>query len=115
MAYAKFYIYRNLHTGGFSIKHRGIVVKRDNFFIAENVMFKVNESGRQRVIKEKRKNVHAYTVCDKYIPARNKNSVDKLPIITYNPYKSAKFTCGNCSIEKAHKVLFKNGKCYLLE
>jgi hypothetical protein len=115
MNVAKFYIYRNLRTGGFSIKHHGRVIKRDNFFIAENVTFKVNESGRQRVIQEKRKNVHAYTVCDKYISARSKDKVDKLRIITYNPYKSANFTCEDCSIETARKVLFKDGKCYLLE
>lgn len=115
MSAAKYYIYRNLHTGGFSVKHRGIVVARDNCFTAVNVSFKVNEIGRQRVLKEKRKSVHAYTVSDKYIFASSTECVDKLPIITYNPYKSANFTCNKIAITNAQKVLFKNGKCYLIE
>jgi hypothetical protein len=112
---AKYYIYRNLHTGGFSIKHRGLVIARDNFFIAENVTFKVNEIGRQRVIREKRKNVHAYTVSDKYTFASNTESVDTLKIITYNPYTSSNFVCEGKNITSAEKVLFKGGHCYLLE
>ena len=111
---AKYYIYRNLHTGGFSVKYRGLVVDRQDSLIAENVTLKVNEIGRQRVINKKRKNVHAYVVCDKYISA-NKESIDKLPVITYNPYKSSQFTCGKDPITNAKKVLFKDQKCYLLE
>lgn len=111
---AKYYIYRNLHTGGFSVKYRGLVVDRQDSLIAENVTLKVNEIGRQRVINKKRKNVHAYVVCDKYISA-NKERIDKLPVITYNPYKSSQFTCGKDPITNAKKVLFKDQKCYLLE
>lgn len=114
---AKFYIYRNLHTGGFSIKQRGRVIDRDNFFIAKNVTFKVNELGRQRVIKEKRKNVHAYSVCDKYTFASNKDAdlVDRLSVVTYNPYVAGYFTCDGQKIENANTVLFCKGRCYLLE
>lgn len=114
---AKFYIYRNLHTGGFSIKLRGRVIDRDNFFIGEKVTFKVNELGRQRVIKEKRKNVHAYSVVEKYTFAANKDAdlVDSLPVITYNPYIAAYFTCNGVKITDAKKVLFHKGKCYLLD
>lgn len=112
---AKYYVYRNLHTGGFSIKLRGKVIDRDNLFIAENVIFKVNELGRNRVLCEKKKNVHAYVVCDKYTFAGNNECIDNLPVITYNPYKLANFVCGSVVITSAQKVLFKNGKCYLLK
>jgi hypothetical protein len=114
---AKFYIYRNLHTGGFSIKKRGLVVDRDNFFIAENVAFKVNEMGRRRVILDKKKNVHAYCVSDKYSYCKfgSMKKIDSLPVITYNPYIAANFNCNGYLINNASKVLFKNGKCYLLE
>jgi hypothetical protein len=114
---AKYYIYRNLHTGGFSIKLRGRVIDRDNFFLAENVVFKVNEAGRQRVIKDRKKNVHAYSVCDKYTFAANKDAdkVDKLKVVTYNPYASKHFMCAGKPIEKADKILFYQGKCYLYE
>lgn len=114
---AKFYIYRNLHTGGFSIKFRGRVIDRDNFFIGENVIFKVNELGRQRVIREKRKNVHAYSVAERYTFANDSDAklIDKLKIITYNPYIASHFVCDDVKITGARRVLFHNGKCYLLD
>ncbi len=112
---AKYYIYRNLHTGGFSIKLRGRVIDRDNWFIADGVTFKVNESGRQRVITEQRKNVHAFIVADKYTFAGNTDKIDRLEVITYNPYVHSYFTCNGKEITHARKVIFKQGKCYLLE
>jgi len=112
---AKYYIYRNLHTGGFSVKFLGKVIDRDNFFIAEGISFKVNEYGRQRVIMERRKNVHAYVVADKYTFAGNNDKVDGLDIITYNPYTNNYFTCNGKKITHAKKVIFKQGKCYLIE
>lgn len=114
---AKYYIYRNLRTGGFSVKYRGRVVDRDNFFIGKNVTFKVNETGRQRVIREKQKNVHAYSVVERYMFAANKDLdlVDSLPVIAYNPYTAAYFTCNGNKITEANKVLFHNGRCYLLD
>ena len=59
-----FYVYRNLHTGGFSVKQGGRVVQRPHVFAGGPATFKVNEAGRQRVIHEKRKNVHAYVVLE---------------------------------------------------
>lgn len=110
---AKYYVYRNLHTGGFSIKYKGLVVDRSNQFVAENVTFKVNEKGRQRVIKEKSKNVHAYVVCDNYKNAEDK-SIKNLRTITYNPYVNDSFMCNKERIFTAKSVFLKNGKCYLL-
>ena len=111
---AKYYIYRNLRTGGFSVKRRGRVVDRQQSLTAEHITFKVNEIGRQRVIKEKQKNVHAYIVCDKYY-LYDRTEVDKLKIITYNPYKSSSFTVDSKEIATAEKVICRNGKCYLLK
>lgn len=108
---AKYYIYRNLHTGGFSIRHRGLVIERANDIVAENVTFKVNDGGRQRVIREKSKNVHAFVVCDKYIVG--KESIDNLKVVSYNPYKSGTFKCDNMPILSARRVLLTNTKCYL--
>ena len=112
----KYYVYRNLHTGGFSIKRRGLVIDRGNSFVAENVTFKVNMGGRKRVISEKRKNVHAYAICDKYncCELDTKNTFDKTNVITYNPYIAASFTCNGREITHAEQVLFLDGKCYLI-
>jgi len=108
-----FYIYRNLHKGAtFSIRERGIVVDWQEAFVAYNCHFKVNEKGRQRVIRERHKNVHAFVVADRYLPYDVDTSV-LLPI-TYNPYVANTFMCGNEPINTAATVAFKGGRCFLL-
>jgi hypothetical protein len=59
------FVYRNLHQQVWSIKalegnHKGRVIAHAPFVqLSGKIQFKVSESGRQRVIREKRKNVHA--------------------------------------------------------
>lgn len=114
MKVAKYYIYRNLHTGGFSVRYRGRVVNRLDKFTAINVKFKVNDSGRKRVIGDGRKNVHAFVVADKYKGLINSEcELDKLVRITYNPYIDTQFKCQCKDIYSAREVVFNNGCCYL--
>ncbi len=115
---AKYYIYRNLHTGGFSVKYKGRVIDRLNTMRATGVTFKVSEKGRQKVISEKRKNVHAFVVADKYTKERWPivpviMDVDDSIKIRYNPYKGAHFTCNGFDIHSAREVVFQNGYCLL--
>jgi len=113
---ARYYIYRNLRTGGFSVKYRGKVIDRLHTFAAYNAELKVNELGRQRVIKEGQKNVHAYVVCDKYeskkYPILKIGTVDKYKKITYNPYRDTQFVCRGKKIYKAKRIVFQNGQCF---
>ncbi len=114
---AKYYIYRNLHTGGFSVRYKGRVIDRFTDvgnIVAENVTFKVNELGRNRVIYQRRKNVHAFAVCDKYKKDYTYD-YDDSEVISYNPYKSSFFTYKNCSIFFSRRVMFRRGKCYKLD
>lgn len=83
-------IYKNLHNGLFSVMQNNLVVAHIESFILNNVTFKVNESARQKVLKEKKKNVHAFITgllnnvnCDM--------SYSRLSAITYNPYKASNF------------------------
>ena len=79
-------IYKNLHNGLFSVKQGGLVVAHLESVLLASVSFKVNESGRIRVIREKRKNVHAFIVG--YILNVNHTPMSLLKrAITYNPYK----------------------------
>lgn len=110
---AKAYIYRNLRTGGFSVKYKGRVVHRGNWFRASDVEFKVSEAGRQRVLKEKQKNVHAYAVAD--LVWVSDEIFDNLTEITYNPYVNTQFMCEGKEINKANDILFKDGRCYRIE
>ena len=81
---AKYYIYRNLNKGGFSVKYRGLVVDRPDAFSAKEVEFRVSKAGQERARKEQRRNVHAYLVCDKY----NKIN-DKIEYFDYDNFDQA--------------------------
>lgn len=114
---AKHYIYRNLRTGGFSVRHRGLVADRfhpDDTSAAFGVSFKVNELGRQRVLHERQKNVHAFVVAEGYATCLPAQDEGKYPEIKYNPYTRDCFTIYGAKIETAEIVLFARGKCYLV-
>ena len=54
------FVYRNLANKLFSLRDKqGIVIAHADTLFLTNCEFKVSEAGRQRVLKEKRKNVHA--------------------------------------------------------
>lgn len=85
-------VYRNLHTGGLSIRQNGKVVAHTEpgeyieLLIPEMI---VQKGGRERVIREGKKNVHAWIRgllmpgAGTIYPARNP--------LTYNPYKHRMF------------------------
>lgn len=88
----KVFVYFNLHKKVFSVKalegaQKGRVIAHQNALTLRDVTFKVSEAGRQRVLREQRKNVHAGVVgywdgsVDPVIQEVNDIAV------TYNPYK----------------------------
>ena len=108
-----FYIYRNLHRGdSFSIRQRGKVVDRLTDLVAYDVRFSVSEAGRQRVLRERQKNVHAFVIAERYF--EKFFLVNDMIPITYNPYEGETFMCGGKPIHKAHAVAFNCGRCYLI-
>lgn len=121
----RFKIYRNLHKGNFSIQgyvksKKGYrIVDRVSSAILEIVTFRVYESGRQRVLRERRKNVHAFVTPVSYDVKVMKNyDVSKLREIYYNPYKHETFVykdTGEPVYGVLSKVLLKNNKVYELK
>ena len=90
---AKYYIYRNLNRGGFSIKHKGLVVDRVKSFEALNVEFRVSDASQSRARRQKSRNVHAYIVCEEY---NNGDAVRDWEILKadkvhYNPFYTDTF------------------------
>jgi hypothetical protein len=115
-----FRVYRNLHKGNFSIqsyveeKQGYRVTDRASSVMLEDCRFKIYESGRQNVIKEKRKSVHAYVEPMSYNHFKNEVDVSKFREIYYNPYKYDSFVYKD-NLEKANKVnrvLAYNNKLY---
>lgn len=102
-------VYKNLHNGKFSIvslepTYKNRVIGYADEITLSNVSFKVSKAGRERVLREKRKNVHAYVIgsveaiqgfefrlldikkSDKTVYFDNQ--------VRYNPYKFETFVVG---------------------
>lgn len=94
----KVFVYWNLHRGLWSVKalegpQKGRVIDRVSEILLTDVEGKVSEAGRQRVLRERRKNVHAGIVGTLYHEARSESKLikDIGDRITYNPYKYREF------------------------
>lgn len=118
-------IYRNLHKGNFSVQgyvkdKKGYrIVDRVSAAILTNVTFKVSESGRKKVIREQRKNVHAFVVAEDYdVKILQIFDLSKLRELYYNPYKHDSFVYKDSGESLSGKVLNKvliiNNKVYQL-
>lgn len=87
-------IYFNIPKKTFSLQRkingRWKVVEYVNFFKLENAKFIVSEKGRQRVLKNKRKNVHAYITGEK--TDKGIEEGHEFSDIRYNPYEMKSFT-----------------------
>jgi hypothetical protein len=94
-------IYRNLHKQEYTVQHyikgkgwRKLTGAKN--IVCKNVSFKVYESGRQKVINERRKNVHAYVLADTFYETNSPTvSLEYITGVrgsaTYNPYKYSGF------------------------
>ena len=90
----KVFCYWNIHKHTWSIRamegpKRGLVIGHSDTVLLSNVVPKVSQAGRERVLREKRKNVHAgivgtleHTEGEGYFPGLQ---------VTYNPYKYTEF------------------------
>ena len=112
---AKFYMYRNLHTGGFSIKQHGLVYDRGDLFTMDNVEFCVSKPSSKRAKDKHQRNVHAYMVADNYKLHKKGKSIDSVSEVTYNPFKYKQFIRAKTRkpITKAKYAIAVNGKVYV--
>jgi hypothetical protein len=92
----KVFVYFNLHKRVFSVKalegaEKGRVIGHRTSLAIYSPVFKVSEAGRQRVVREKRKNVHAGVVGFLTAPYDwTKELVEWTPVL-YNPYVFSSF------------------------
>jgi hypothetical protein len=96
-------VYWNLHKGGFSVKQNNLVIAHvvDGEVSMKHSRFLVMEKGRERVLKEKRKNVHAF-VEGFILPSLKIDHEGKQ--VTYNPYKNNQFVCEGEDVRFAQYV-----------
>jgi hypothetical protein len=89
----KIRIYRNLNNGTMSIQRHLIrswrVVGHVTHAVVRDVCLHLSESGRQRVIRDLRKNVHAWG--EGILVAPDCPEIDAPIDLAYNPYQDATF------------------------
>lgn len=91
----KVMVYYNLHKHTFSIKHKEKVILHADFVNLIDVEFRVRQGGRESVLRDKSKNVHAFaigTLVDySKFPSSDIPESKEGDIVTYNPYKHDSF------------------------
>tara|TARA_R100001244_G_scaffold100223_1_gene74721 strand:+ start:224 stop:658 length:435 start_codon:yes stop_codon:yes gene_type:complete len=126
----KIEVYRNLHKKCFSVRHKGKVIYhlKDNEQLSlTNVKFVVQPAGHAKVLREKRKNVHAFvrgefegfkSSLEEDVYLKPFNKLD-FSYVSYNPYKSNKFQVkmdGDMTNIAWHpQVLIREGRVCLFE
>ncbi|MDF7815588.1 MULTISPECIES: hypothetical protein [Hymenobacter] len=106
-------VYRNLKykdQGLFSVQFGGLVVAVLETVQLSNVVFKVTETGRQRVIASRQKNVHAYAI-GTFTATPQPTATEP---ISYNPYRAGHFFRieDQAPIHSATAVVLSEGKAY---
>jgi hypothetical protein len=58
----KVMVYYNLHKHTFSVTYNGRVITHADYVKLVDVEFRVRQGGRDKVLQDKRKNVHSYLI-----------------------------------------------------
>lgn len=113
------HFYRNLHKDRWSRRERGKVQDHPDKVYAVDVEFRVGEAGRQRVIREQKKNVHAYVAAHWWSNTwwGHKDTVGNpsgpYVRVRYNPYSAPHFTCNGFRVNRADRVILdRRGRCW---
>ena len=90
-------VYWNLHKKKYSVRHKGKVIDHVPFIRLANVQWVVQPAGRRRVLRERRKNVHAFArgtwlEGNAVLRELTKSQALTKPIkVMYNPYRFKTF------------------------
>jgi hypothetical protein len=112
------FVYRNLTRKCWSVKaldgpKKGRVIAHPVEIVLADATFKVSEAGRQRVLRQRQRNVHAGivgTLCDA------PDSLTPAEEVCYNPYRAPTFTSrdGTPLVASVPYVYFSaDGRAYL--
>lgn len=117
----KVFVYCNLHKHCWSVKalegdYKGRVIGHYHSIVLSDGLLRVSQAGRIRVLKEKRKNVHAG--CQGEILISNETLPDCLTWreVTYNPYKYDSFVFKynpQIQVDKFKYCLMENKRVFI--
>lgn len=96
-------VYWNLHRHCWSVRQGGRVVGHAQYIALENVTWRVQASGRERVRREGKKNVHAYASGK----VTNHTVFDQSELaVRYNPYDLETFMAGDTPLFTSQSATF---------
>jgi hypothetical protein len=106
-------IYFNLHKKKLSVQTKvngqwKVVAHLEDAYL-RNAKFKVSEAGRQRVLKQKKKNVHAFII-GTLVSGIQSNK--PFLSVRYNPYEVDQFQCQGSNIFHAEEVILNGRKVF---
>lgn len=87
-------IYWNIRKKCYSVRRGGKVIDRGEDFLLRDVTFVVQPAGRERVLREGRKNVHAFLRGSLAPLSECRVKVGECESIGYNPYREGHWTAG---------------------
>lgn len=101
-------VYYNLHKKTFSVRHKGKVIAHRDYVWIKDAQFVVSEAGRQRVLREKKKNVHAFVRGEWLEHTSRQTAIEGTKYggrASYNPYEAGTFMAHDLPIHRADVVL----------
>lgn len=112
----KHFCYFNLHKKVFSVRNEKTkkVEHHSRFVVMDNCTLKVSQAGRERVLREKRKNVHAgiqgELVSTEDILFNEQDYIE----LTYNPYKYHSFVVKSSEVpvKTADRIILKDKRIF---
>jgi hypothetical protein len=106
-------VYYNLNKHTFSVTYKNRLITHADYIKLNDIEFRVRQGGREKVIKEKRKNVHSFvigTLMDycKY-PCESLPSEPNSHIVTYDPYKYNSYV-----MKDTQEPIYKTGEVEMI-
>ena len=115
-------VFKNLKHGCYSIMQRGVIRASARQVRLQDVEFRVRETGRQRMLRERRRNVHAFAVGRLVDYVHPDDSREIAPIMGrdafYDPYRFPSFVDGetNAPVTNVRIARFdEDGVVYCLD
>jgi len=88
-------VFKNLKVGCYSIMQKGVIRASAKQVRLADVTFRVREAGRQRMLREQRRNVHAFAVGHllDYVHPSDARELESMPGhgVYYNPHETGAF------------------------
>jgi hypothetical protein len=107
-------VYRNLRRKCYSVMYKGKVIRHESYTLLTNVKFNVRAAGRDRVRREKRKNVHAFVEGEYGTIDLNEYDFSDLVWVSYNPYKNDSFVvAGVVPVFSAKFAILRPNGCWI--